>query len=181
MSPPDFQFHFSAGLLGKIAVPFLLALGIPLAVHAGIKAGDAFPSLHSATLVDGKIPDLTNRVALVDFWASWCAPCKDSFPAYSQLHGDFASRGLVVLAISVDQNPIAFSAFVKRMTPSFLTLRDKDQQLVREVDISVMPSCYLIGRDGRVRYVHQGFHGAATERELRRELDALLAEPSPAS
>ena len=166
--------------IDKIILSALLSLGITAVANAEIKAGDIFPALDSAGGVVGKIPDLTHRVALVDFWASWCAPCNESFPAYSQLNADFTARGLVVLAISVDQNREAYRSFVERMNPSFPTVRDKDQQLVREVNIPVMPTCYLIGRDGRVRFVHHGFDGEATEHEIRRELDALLAE-SPSS
>jgi thiol-disulfide isomerase/thioredoxin len=164
--------------IDKILLSALLSLGITAVANAEIKTGDIFPSLESASVVGGKIPDLTNHVALVDFWASWCAPCKESFPAYAQLNADFTARGLVVLAISVDQNAEAYRSFVKRMNPSFATVCDKDQQIVREVNIPVMPTCYVLGRDGRVRFVHHGFHGAATEQEIRRELDALLAETS---
>ena len=118
---------------------------------------------------------------LVDFWASWCAPCRESFPSYGRLQADYAAKGLVIVAISVDENPNAFAAFVKKMTPSFSTLRDKDHHLVQEVDVPVMPTCYLVGHDGRVHFIHAGFHGASTERDLSREIDALLAESSPAS
>jgi thiol-disulfide isomerase/thioredoxin len=117
-------------------------------------------------------------VVLVDFWASWCAPCKASFPAYAKLQADYAGRGLVIVAVSVDENAGRFAAFVKKFDPSFITLRDKSQELVRQVRVPAMPTCYLLGRDGRVRYLHEGFHGADTERELREEIDALLAEPN---
>ena len=117
-------------------------------------------------------------MALVDFWASCCAPGKDLFAVDAHLNAESKARGVVVLAISVDQNQDAYRSFVKRMNPAFPTVCDKDQQFVREVNIPVMPTCYLIGRDGRVRFVHHGFHGEATEREIRRELDALLAESS---
>ena len=56
-------------------------------------------------------------------------------------------------------------------------MRDQGQLLVRRVRVPAMPTCYLLGRDGRVRFVHQGFHGDDTERELRREIGTLLAEP----
>ncbi len=164
--------------INKLILSALLCISTASVANAEIKTGDLFPSLDSAGIIGGKIPDLTNRVALVDFWASWCAPCKESFPAYTQINADFTARGLVVLAISVDQSQDAYRSFVKRMNPAFTTVCDKDQQLVREVNIPVMPTCYLIGRDGRVRFVHQGFHGAATEREIRRELDVLLSESS---
>ena len=165
-----------------MAVGCLLALGIfiPTSGHAEIKPGDSFPTLDSTLLTGGPVPATSGKVTLVDFWASWCAPCKESFPSYAQLQTDYASRGLVIVAVSVDQNAAAFDAFVKKMAPAFATLRDKNQQLVREVKVPAMPTCYLLGRDGRVRFVHQGFHGAGTEHDIRQEIDLLLTE-NPAS
>ncbi len=115
----------------------------------------------------------------MDFWASWCAPCKASFPAYARLQADYRARGLVIVAVSVDENQAKFTAFVKQEAPPFATLRDHTHQLVNQVRVPAMPTCYLLGRDGRVRFIHQGFHGAETDREIRRQIDALLAEPPP--
>jgi len=168
------------GPTGSAFLSLALSFGLLGSAHAEIKTGDTFPILQPATL-SGNIPVISGKVTLVDFWASWCAPCKESFSAYAQLHADYTARGLVILAVSVDQNQSAFDAFVKRMAPAFSTVRDKDQQLVREVKVPAMPTCYLIGRDGHVRFIHQGFHGAVTERDMRHEIDTLLTENSPAS
>jgi thiol-disulfide isomerase/thioredoxin len=157
---------------------------LALAVLAGgparaeIKPGDIFPPLGSRELEGTAIPATAGRVVLVDFWASWCAPCKASFPAYEKIEADFGSRGLVIVAVGEDNQPEAYGLFVKKFHPAFATVRDKSQSLAREVKVPAMPTCYLVGRDGRVRFMHQGFHGADTDRELRRELEALLAEPS---
>jgi len=162
-----------------LPLAFVLALGLglsPAAVRADLTVGDAFPALATAGLTGGTLPATADRVVLVDFFASWCAPCKESFPDYAKLYADYAPRGLVIVAVSVDEKPAAYAAFVKKLHPPFPALHDHDQQLVREVKVPTMPTSYLLGRDGRVRYVHQGFHGQETDRELRREIDALLAE-----
>ena len=172
---------FNGTMMRKfLSLTCALALEMPWTARAEIKPGDAFPSLEPAILA-GAIPATTGKVTLVDFWASWCAPCKDSFSTYTQLQADYASHGLVIVAVSVDQNQSAYDAFIKKMAPSFSTLRDKDQLLVREVKVPAMPTCYLLGRDGHVRFIHQGFHGAVTERDIRREINTLLTENSPAS
>ncbi len=149
-------------------------------IHAAVAVGDPFPSL-AAIAPEGSTPATAGRITLVDFWASWCDPCKASFPAYAQLLSDYRASGLVIVAVSVDDDPEKFAAFVKRAAPPFPTLRDSTRQLVNRVQVPVMPTCYLLGRDGRVRFVHPGFHGAETERKIRREIDSLLAEnpPSP--
>jgi thiol-disulfide isomerase/thioredoxin len=157
-----------------VCVPLFAVLA-----RAGVKVGDAFPALAPAGLVPlggAEIPATAGKVVLVDFWASWCAPCKASFPMMAQLQKDFAARGLVIAAVGVDEKPAAAVAFAKKMAPPFPALHDRDQKLVSQVVVPTMPTSYLIGRDGRVRFVHEGFHGEATERELRKEIETLLAE-----
>ncbi len=165
----------------KIIVLCLGALFSFAGLRAGMTVGDKFPPLDAFTFAGGIPPDTAGKVTLVDFWASWCAPCKASFPTYAQLHAECQSRGLVIVAVSVDENPVAFEAFVRQQKPPFVTMRDDDHRLVGRVDVPAMPTCFLLGRDGRVRFVHQGFHGDDTARELRREIDTLLAENPPSS
>jgi thiol-disulfide isomerase/thioredoxin len=163
--------------------PFLLGLGLVLAATAAraqLQPGAVFPALVPSGF-EGVLPPTAGRVVLVDFWASWCAPCRASFPAYARLQAAYAGRGLVILAVSVDQNPGDFAAFVRRQHPPFATVRDRGQTLVAAVDVPVMPTSYLLARDGTVRFIHAGFHGDTTERELRREIDGLLGEAPPRS
>ena len=147
--------------------------------RADVKVGSTFPALAPAGLVPltgGELPATHGKVVLVDFWASWCAPCKASFPMMARLHRDYAARGLVITAIGVDEKPAAAAAFVKKLAPPFPTLHDASGTIVKAVVVPTMPTSYLVGRDGIVRFVHQGFRGEATERELRRQIDALLGE-----
>jgi peroxiredoxin len=94
------------------------------------------------------------------------------------LHRDYTGRGLVIAAIGVDEKPAAALAFARKLAPPFATLHDREQKLVQQVVVPAMPTSYLIGRDGRVRFIHQGFHGDSTDRELRKQIEALLAEKS---
>jgi len=152
------------------------ALALFGVARAAIGIGDAFPPLPQAPATDLRVPALLGKVVLVDFWASWCAPCKASFPAYARIYADYAARGLVVVGVSVDDDPADYANFVRKHAPPFPTIRDRDKRLVNEVGIPAMPTSYLIGRDGRVRFVHEGFHSAETEPALRAEITALLAE-----
>lgn len=157
----------------------LLALLLGVGARADIKVGDVFPPLSASGVVPlsgTAFPATTGQVVLIDFWASWCAPCKASFPMMAQLHKDYSTRGFVIAAVGVDEKPAAAIAFARKLAPPFATLHDREQALVKSVAVPTMPTSYLVGRDGRVRFVHEGFHGDATERELRKEIEALLAE-----
>ncbi len=156
-----------------------LVLAAAAAIRADVKVGDVFPrfaSMGVVNLAGGDVPATTGHVMLVDFWASWCAPCKASFPAMAKIYADYSSRGLVVAAVSVDEKPANAVAFWKKMAPPFITLHDRGQNLVKEVVVPTMPSSYVLGRDGKVRFIHEGFHGDPTDREIRREIELLLAE-----
>lgn len=148
---------------------------LSLLLLAGLASGRAELAIGDKLPPSGR-PAPTGRIVLVDFWASWCAPCRESFPAYAQLHADYGARGLAIVAISVDESAAAYAAFLKRLAPPFATWRDRDHQLVRQIGVPAMPTCYLLGPDGRVRFVHHGFHGTETDRALRREIETLLAE-----
>lgn len=162
--------------IGRLLTFFVGALMCVASAQAEVRVGDSFPALADRGLTGGELPALEGKVALVDFWASWCAPCKASFPAFGRLNAEFAGRGLVIVAISVDEKPAAFAAFVKKYQPPFTTLLDGGHKLVETLRVPAMPTSYLIGRDGRVRFLHAGFHGVATEQELHSQIETLLVE-----
>jgi thiol-disulfide isomerase/thioredoxin len=159
----------------------ILAACAALAAGAGparaqLAAGSRFPALAGFNLPGAALPDTAGRVVMVDFWASWCAPCKESFPAYGRLQERLGGKGFVIIAVSVDDDPAAYAAFVARLKPAFATVDDRTHALVESVQVPTMPTCYLVDRRGVVRFVHAGFRGAETERQLASEIESLLAE-----
>jgi len=162
---------------------FVLAAGIlfasPLPARADVRVGDIFPPLKGVGLAGPNLPPTDGKVVLVDFWASWCAPCRQSFPAYGRINSEFGTKGLVILAISVDQDPVGYDSFVRALSPSFYVALDRDQKLVSEVRVPAMPTSYLVDRTGRVRFIHPGFRGVETENALRAEIAGLISEKIP--
>jgi thiol-disulfide isomerase/thioredoxin len=159
----------------------LLALGIAGAAPAATVpeiVGHPLPPLAGFKL-DGTLPALEGKVVLLDFWASWCGPCKESFPAMADLQKRFGERGLVVLAVSVDDDPRAYTRFLERMKPAFATVRDVDHKLVAVFAAPTMPTSFLVDRQGKVRFRHEGFHNAATVESYVKQIEQLLAESAP--
>jgi thiol-disulfide isomerase/thioredoxin len=138
--------------------------------------GDAFPELSDFSL-EGEMPDLSGaKVVIVDFWASWCGPCKASFPVYDELREEYEDKGLVILAVSVDQNAKAMAQFLKKMKPGFSVVRDADQKLVGRDAAPAMPTSSVLDADSTVRFVHLGFHGDRTRDTYREQIESLLSE-----
>lgn len=144
--------------------------------RADVGPGDAFPSVGPGAGANALVPGTDGKVLLVDFWASWCAPCRASFPAYGRLYAEYAPKGLVIIGVGVDEDPGKYASFIRKYSPPFPVVLDQGQQLVARVGVPTMPTSYLIDRRGRVRYVHAGYHGGETDRAVRREVEILLSE-----
>lgn len=153
----------------------LLAAGISPAA-AAVKVGDAFPDLATFQL-EGKLPaDCAGKIVIVDFWASWCKPCKQSFPALNELQAKYAAQGVVIIAINVDENRADMDDFLKKIPATFPIVRDASQKLVGQTGINTMPSSFVIDRTGKVRFAHSGFHGDDTKKTYIAEIESLLAQ-----
>ena len=124
------------------------------------------------------LDSLQGKVVLVDFWASWCGPCLQSFPWMNGLHAQHADEGLVILAVNVDQDRALADAFMKKVPPQFRVEYDAEGTLAKSFGVEAMPTSFLIGRDGTVRARHAGFRDkqrAGREQEIAQ----LLKERAP--
>jgi thiol-disulfide isomerase/thioredoxin len=148
-----------------------------LAVEAGMPA----PSLSMAPLVEGGAPvtmaSLKGNVVYVDFWASWCVPCRSSMPALDELYRRNKSRGFAVVGVNKDATAADAQRFLAKVPVTFALVQDPGDTAARGFDVKAMPSGYLVDRKGVVRRVHRGFT-AETGAALEREIESLLKEPS---
>ena len=156
----------------KITGALLLA-GMAYTAPAALKVGDTLPDLATFKL-EGKLPaDLKGKIVIVDFWASWCLPCAQSFPVMEELQKKYGDR-LVVLAVNVDEKAAKMESFLKKQSVTFTVVRDAEQKLVATVEPATMPTSFILDGEGKVRFLHNGFHGEATRHEYLSEIESLL-------
>lgn len=125
-------------------------------------------------------PDLNleayhGKVVYIDFWASWCSPCRQSFPWMKAMYQKYHDDGLVILAISVDKNRKAAKRFLDKYSPAFKVIFDPTGTLASKFHVKAMPSSYLLGRNGKPRFKHLGFH-MDMRAEYEQQIRKLLAE-----
>lgn len=120
--------------------------------------------------------DARGKVLLVDFWATWCPPCKAAFPRLDALYQKHRASGLEVVAVSEDDDQAKAAAFVTESNVTFTIAYDDDGKAAEAFGVQAMPTSYLVDRRGIVRYVHPGYHPDEAG-QIEAELTELLAEP----
>ena len=161
------------------ALSFALALCAAPCVLA-VEAGMPAPAMSLAPLEQGaplSMPGLKGSVVYVDFWASWCVPCRLSMPALDALYRRNKARGFTVVGVNKDATLADARRFLAKVPVTFPLAADPADAAARGFDVKAMPSGYLVDRKGIVRHVHRGFT-TGTGAELEREIDSLLREPS---
>jgi thiol-disulfide isomerase/thioredoxin len=162
-------------LFASLITTCVLAAGIT--AFADVKVGSAFPDLASFKF-EGPLPaDLKGKIVIVDFWASWCGPCKKSFPVMEELQKKFGPQGLLIIAVNEDEKSADMDRFLKENKVSFTVVRDAapaGEKLIEKIDVRAMPSSFIIDSSGKVCFCHNGFHGAETKKEYEKEIESLL-------
>ncbi|MBN8246884.1 MAG: TlpA family protein disulfide reductase [Verrucomicrobia bacterium] len=167
-SRPRLPYHRSLATLVTLA--FLSAFP---ALGAEPKVGEAFPSLADAQL-EGTLPELKGKVVLVDFWASWCGPCRAAFPALKEIAAKYKDQ-VVVVGVSLDEDKEDMDGFVRKMTPNFPIVRDPKGKLAEKLDVQSIPATFILDTQGRVAAVHSGYGGDKTKKEYIEMIEKLIA------
>lgn len=127
-------------------------------VAAGIAQAPAPDfTLKSASGENLRLSELRGDVVMINFWASWCGPCRQEMPILSELHDKYKSMGFTVLGVNVEENSSEARKLLKEMPVSFPVLFDNDSSVSRQYDVVAMPSTVLVDRNGNVRYLHKGY------------------------
>jgi peroxiredoxin len=159
-----------------LSTALALALWAPVAPAFALDAGDRMPEIGLTDLSGKKVTaaSLKGKVVIVDFWASWCAPCKEEMPVLQRLHKKYGPKGLVVVGVSVDNDASNVKGFLKKLGVSFPIVHDAKHAVSERYSPPTMPSSYIVDRKGIVRHVHKGFR-AGDAKKMEAEVKALLA------
>ena len=157
-----------------LAVMFL----VPAAANA-VAPGAPAPDVSAPQLLQPgeqvALKSLRGNVVYVDFWASWCAPCRASFPWLESMNAKYKDKGLLILGVNKDQEVADAERFLAKYPVSFSLVRDPNDALVNRLGLIGMPTAYLIDRKGVIRTVHKGFR-SDDQAELEKAFVALLEQ-----
>lgn len=117
------------------------------------------------------------KVVYLDFWASWCEPCRNSFPWMNSIFQKYKDQGLVIIGVNLDQERPLAEGFIKELNPAFPIVFDSQGELAEAYKVAAMPSALIIDRDGKARFKHIGFHDNKRA-DYEQELQQLLASPA---
>jgi peroxiredoxin len=159
-------------------VSLLLALPLP-AIALNVAVGDVAPAVELPNLpTDGattSLASLRGKVVYLDFWASWCGPCRLSLPMMNVVRNELKDRGFEVLAINVDAFEADALAFLKELPVDYPVLSDVDSTSPSTYGVLGMPTAFLIDRQGVITAIHQGFRKGDAAK-IRAEVEKLLAQ-----
>jgi cytochrome c biogenesis protein CcmG/thiol:disulfide interchange protein DsbE len=121
------------------------------------------------------VASLAGKVVVIDFWATWCAPCREELPMLQKLYKKYGSQGLVVVGVSVDKEVDNIKQFMQKMPLSFPIVHDSAHGVSGKYSPPRMPSSYVVDRKGIVRFVHGGYR-AEDASEFEKQVQTLLGK-----
>ena len=144
--------------------------GCPTKSEGAAKLNFTLKDMHGKNV---RLSDFKGKVILLNFWATWCGPCKTEIPAFVQLYDQYKDQGFVVLGVSTDDEPELLRQYAASMKMNYPVLvgRDKEELLDAWGPIYAIPTTFFVGRDGSICGKHMG---PATKEDFEREIKALL-------
>jgi cytochrome c biogenesis protein CcmG, thiol:disulfide interchange protein DsbE len=156
-----------------------LVAGASVVAEASVQKGQRAAGFDLPSLKGGRVSlrQLAGKVVLIDFWASWCEPCKQELPQLQKLQQEYGAKGVVIVAVNLDHSRDNAEKLSRQLGLSSLTVAlDPEGKVAGTYDPPKMPTSYVVDRAGVVRFVHAGYDGSSDISRLRGELDQLLAQ-----
>ena len=158
-----------------VALALFALVGMPALAFA-VEVGEPPPEINLPDIHSGKkisLAALKGKVVIIDFWASWCAPCKEEMPILESLYKRFKDQGLVVIGVSVDNETENAKKFLSAVKVSFPIVHDGGKTVADKFKPPRMPTSYVVDKAGKIRFVHEGFR-KEDGKKLEDEVTKLL-------
>lgn len=152
-----------------------LALAVPAVCHA-VSVGEPAPFFKLKGIQNKiyQLKDFKNKVVFINFWASWCSPCRKELPLLDELQARY--KDLVVLAINIDEDKEIAEQFIQQYHIQSLVLFDSKIEVVSQYEAVAMPTSFILDGDGIVRFLHYGFNFKTDPAMWDREVLRLLVK-----
>ena len=163
-------------LLAGTAAAGMAGIGVAAAV-APLATGAPAPAFQLDSS-DGKAVDLGSlrgKVVMINFWASWCGPCRKEMPILEQLNKQYRGKGLTLIGVNVEPDSRAAMTWLKETPVSFPILFDTESKVSKLYQVAGMPNTVIVDRKGTVRYIHRGYQAGA-ENEYLDQIRQLIRE-----
>jgi len=132
-------------------------------------------TLDSASGENVRLSEHIGEVVMINFWASWCGPCREEMPLLDELQKKYEMMGFTLLGINLDENRKDAEALLKQIPVTFPVLFDPESEISRLYNVAAMPTTILIDRDGNLRQLHKGYQ-AGFEDKYEADIKALIKE-----
>jgi len=154
----------------------LITLCLTLLNTNSIAATNKAPDIHLPA-INGEVDlkQLQGKVVYLDFWASWCAPCRNSFPWMAEMKERYGAQGLEIIAVNLDKERALADKFLEGMDINFIVAFDTSGESAEKYDLRGMPGSYIIGRDGSIQATHLGFRDK-DKRKLEAAIKILMQQ-----
>jgi peroxiredoxin len=160
-----------------LALTILTAGATMTAAAATLQTGAPAPAfqLNSNAGKPLALADFRGQIVLLNFWASWCGPCRQEMPILEQLNRQYRNKGVALLGVNVEPDSSAATDWLKATPVSFPILFDVDSKVSKLYQVEGMPNTVILDRKGNVRYIHRGYQPGA-ENEYLDQIRALIRE-----
>lgn len=164
-------------IIRSTAIALLCAglTGAALADSAGENKKAPDFTLKSNQDTNVRLAEQRGNVVMLNFWASWCGPCKQEMPLLDELHKRYSKAGFTIIGVNVEKDPNKAKKVLQDIPVSFPVLFDTESTVSKLYDVSAMPTTVMIDRDGNIRHLHKGFK-PGYEEEYRKQIKKLIRE-----
>ena len=165
--------------MAKTFIPLIQAVMLMLLCTQSwaVSLNEQAPDFHAKSTQGPnlRLAEYRGKVVLLNFWATWCGPCRQELPELNQLHDKLSGQGLVIMGMNIDNKTQDVFSFLKDVPVNFPVLLDPKQKVSQNYSVSGMPNTFILDRDGKVRHIHKGYQPGVID-QYEKEIRTLLNE-----